>query len=141
MQINEVKVNCSKVTGDTNIANEFNNFFSTIGPRLANDITPTDFDPLSCVTPASKVFEFKNITYLELERVLTEAKACKASGLDKISNKLLKAAGNTIIESLAYIFNLSFSTGIFPDEIKFAKLPLFTKQVRNLTVVTTYLYL
>jgi ribosomal protein L3 len=36
--INEVKVNGSKVNGDTNIANEFNNFFSTIGPRLANDI-------------------------------------------------------------------------------------------------------
>ena len=103
-----------------NIANEFNNFFSKIGPRLANDFTPTDFDPLSCVTHASKVFEFKNITYSELERVLTEAKP--ASGLDKISNKLLKAAGNTIIESLAYIFNLSLSTGIFPDEMKFAKL-------------------
>jgi hypothetical protein len=44
--INEVKVNGSKVTGDMNIANEFNNFFSIIGPRLANDITPTDFDPL-----------------------------------------------------------------------------------------------
>ena len=44
-----------------------------------------------------------------------EAKTCKASGFDKISNKLLKAAENTIIETLVYIFNLS------PDEIKLAK--------------------
>ncbi len=43
------------------------------------------------------------------------------SGLNKSSNKLLKAAGNTIIEALVYIFNLSFSTGISPDEMKFAK--------------------
>ena len=77
---------------------------------LANDITPNDFDPLSCVTPASKVFKFNNLTYLELEKVFKEAKACKASGLDKISNKLLKASGNTIIESLHAA-----------DEMKFAK--------------------
>jgi hypothetical protein len=87
------------------------------------------------------VFELKNITYSELEKVLAEAKACKASGLDKISKKLLKAAGNTIIESLAYIFKLSFSTGISPDEMKFAKVTPIYKTGEKSDCRPTDLYL
>lgn len=56
-----------------------------------------------------------------------ESKACKASGLDKISKELLKAAGNTIIQTLVYIFNPSLSNEIFPDEMKLAKVtPIYT---------------
>lgn len=66
-----------------------------INSRLANDITPTDVDPLGWTTPQTKVF--RNIICSELESVPMESKACKASGLDKISKELLKAAGNTII--------------------------------------------
>ena len=45
----------------------------------------------------------------------------KSAGLDKISSKLLKAAGNSIIETLTYLFNLVLNTGIFPDDMKLAK--------------------
>ena len=55
-----------------------------------------------------------------------KAKAGKSTGLDKISNKLLKAAGETIIGSLSQIFNLSIDTGIFPDDLKHIKVtPLY----------------
>ena len=53
---------------------------------------------------------------------LKEMKAGKASGLDKISSKLLRAAGNSIHKSLLVVFNLILSTGIFPDEMKLAKI-------------------
>ena len=109
------------MTGDENIGNEFNNFFCKIGPQLANNIPSIDLDPLYFVTPGTNVFEFRNITNAELVSVLKKTKACKAPGLDKISRKLLKAAGNCIIESLVYIFNLVLNTGIFPDEMKLAK--------------------
>ena len=45
----------------------------------------------------------------------------KSTGLDKISTKLIKQAGDTITESLLEVFNLSLRTGIFPDDWKFAK--------------------
>jgi hypothetical protein len=45
----------------------------------------------------------------------------KSTGLDKISTQLVKQADETIFESLAYIFNLSLETGIFPDDWKLAK--------------------
>lgn len=119
--ITEVIVNCNKVSGDKNIADEFNNFFTTIGPQLAENISPNDLDPLYCVAPESKVFEFRNISYVDVERVINKTNASKSPGLDKISNKLLKSAGNAIIDSLVYIFNLSINNGIFPEEMKLAK--------------------
>ncbi len=47
--INELIINHNKITGDKNIANEFNNFFCEIGPQLAENIPPSDFDPLRYV--------------------------------------------------------------------------------------------
>ncbi len=102
--INELIINQNKITGDKNIANEFNNFFCKIGPQRAENIPPSDFDPLQYVIPVTNVFEFKNITRAELMSVLKKIKASKAPGLDKISGKLLKAAGDSIIESCTYVF-------------------------------------
>ena len=59
--------------------------------------------------------------YADLRREISKAKSEKSAGLDKISNKLLKAAEETIITSLQHIFNLSIDTGIFPDEMKHTK--------------------
>jgi hypothetical protein len=58
--INELTINHNKITGDKNIANEFNNCFCKIGPQLAENIPPSDFDPLHYVIPGTNAFEFKN---------------------------------------------------------------------------------
>ena len=50
----------------------------------------------------------------------------KATGLDKISARLLLECSDIIADSLCLIFNCSIDTGIFPEEWKCAKvLPLF----------------
>ena len=43
-------------------------------------------------------------------------KTAKSVGYDKISVKLLQAAGNAIVQPLTYIFNQSLNSGIFPDD-------------------------
>ena len=119
--IKELIVDHNKITDDKDIANEFNNFFCKIGPQLAKNMPRSDLDPLYYVTPEENVFEFRNVRSVELVSVLKRMKVSKSSGLDKISSKLLKAAGNSIIESLTYLFNLILNTGIFPDDMKLAK--------------------
>ena len=111
--INELKIGDSIVTGDKNIATAFNNYFSTIGEKLSENLSCNNTDPLNYVTPVTEVFELNNITMDELRCEIFKAKAGKSTGLDKISNKLLKAAGETIIGSLSQIFNLSIDIGIF----------------------------
>ncbi len=66
-------------------------------------------------------------------RALKKIKASKAPGLDKISGKLLiAAAGDSIIEPLMYLFNLVLNTGIFPDDMKLAKVtPIYKSGERT----------
>ena len=57
---------------------------------------------------------------------------CKASGPDGIPNRVLKALAPSIAFPLCHIFNMSFTTGIFPSTWKTAKvIPVFKKGSRH----------
>jgi hypothetical protein len=81
-------LNGQTITGNDNIANEFNNYFWEIGLKLAQTIPPSNVDPLQY----SNKFTFRQISPVELCRILDDIKLGKAAGLDRITNKLLKAA-------------------------------------------------
>ena len=52
----------------------------------------------------------------------------KAIGIKSILIKILKIAKEQIAEHLCFIYNLSFTTGIFPDSLKIAKVtPVYKK--------------
>ena len=56
----------------------------------------------------------------------------KATGLDGVSNKLLKLAAHIVAPTLTEIFTTSINTGIFPTEWKIAKVtPIFKKGKKN----------
>jgi hypothetical protein len=68
------------------------------------------------------------ITNQEVEDLLKGIDPNKAFGPDGISPRLLKEAGGTIAGSLARLFNMSLSKGIFPACWKLANiLPIFKK--------------
>ena len=130
--VNELCVDHGKnITQGKDIVNRFNKFFTSIGPKLANSVTDNayrnSFDPLSYINPVNSVFHFRDISSYDLKSELQNVQMGKSTGLDKISTKLLKLAGDTIIESLLKIFNLSLKTGIFPDDWKLAKVTLIYK--------------
>jgi hypothetical protein len=124
--VNQLRVDEQTVTSNENIANEPNKFFREIGPKLAEKIPTNNVDHLQYITPCTSRFAFKQISVEDLTNVLNRMKTKKAEGPDKITNKLLKAAGYTIYESLLYIFNLVLVTGIFPDDLKQSRVtPIF----------------
>ena len=52
--------------------------------------------------------------------------ARKATGIDKISNRVLKIAAPVIYGSLTDVFNLSIASNVFPSDWKVAKIsPVF----------------
>jgi hypothetical protein len=89
----------------------------SVWPILAILITNTD----PSITPVSTPFEFHAITNDELIKVVKNLKANKSTGLDNVSTKLVKEAGDSIIPSTNHLFNLSLSTGIFSEDWKVAK--------------------
>ena len=120
------------ITGDKNIASCFNQYFSTIGSKLADNIKDSDIDPLSFVTPVEKSFHFRDITNNEVVEALKQIKSKKSPGIDGISTRLLKDASVVVAESLVSIFNLSLQTGIFPDDWKLAKVsPVFKEGTKT----------
>ena len=91
----------------------------SVWPILPSNILITNTDP--SITPVSTSFEFHAITNDELIKVVKNLKTNKSPGLDNVSTKLVKEAGNSIIPSPNHLFNLSLSTGIFSQDWKVAK--------------------
>ena len=75
---------------------------------------------------ASNSFEFKSTTSSIVCSLLDKLCKSKATGLDKISARLVHCCPDLLSESLTVIFYCSINTGIFPNEWKCSKvIPLF----------------
>ena len=115
-----------KLAEDRNIADCFNQYFSSIGCKLAESIQNINIEPMAFVTLVESSFHFSCISVQEVLSALNQLNLRKSPGLDGISVKLLKDTSDVIAQPLANIFNLSLQTGIFPDDWKIAKIsPVF----------------
>ena len=77
-------------------------------------------------------FEFAEIEPSRVLKLLSKLDITKATGLDQISNKVLKLAAPVIYKQLTELFNLSLKSGEYPDDWKLAKVsPVFKAGERN----------
>jgi hypothetical protein len=95
--VNELKVNDANLTSPGEIAEEFNAYFSNVGPILANSMADPSVSFEQFVKPIqSKMLRFKLMPYSKVLNLLNSLSKSKATGLDKISGKILKAAATSI---------------------------------------------
>ena len=114
-------------------ANEFNDFFTSIGNELGSKFDNNNSDNVcSCNSVCShqndsvNKFTFKPISYEFVLKQICKMPNCKSSGLDPFNVKLLKLAAPFISKCLAHICNLSLNGSTFPDAWKKAKVtPIF----------------
>ena len=128
-------VNGNIVEGDLKIANEFNKFFSEIGPTLAAQIKPLNPNQRIKSFLQSNIqqnFFFSLTTPPEVLKIINTLENKTSSGFDLINAIFVKKLKDLLIYPLATIINQSLSTGIFPDKLKIAKIiPLFKKNEDN----------
>ncbi|KAI8490529.1 hypothetical protein Bbelb_317970, partial [Branchiostoma belcheri] len=103
------------------MAEEFNNYFSSCAADLARDIPVSEEDPLRHVPESTSTFRLRPVEEIEVLNELLRLKPKKATGVDKIPSRLLKDSAPIIVKPLAHIFNLSISSGEVPDDWKLAK--------------------
>ena len=124
-------VNGSYVEGDLKIANEFNKFFTEIGPSLASEIKPINSNLLVQSFLLSNIesnFSFSNVTENTIRQIIKNFKNKTSSGYDNINAIFIKKLQNNLITPITILVNQSLATGIFPDKLKIAKvIPLFKK--------------
>ena len=110
------------------IANCFNKFFVDIGPKLASMIpeSQTKFDQY--LNPHQTLMGEANLTDDEIKEALRSLKPNKSPGYDNISSSVVNETSDIFFTPLKYIFNLSLQQGIFPENLKIAKVsPIYKK--------------
>ncbi|CAG4983697.1 unnamed protein product [Colias eurytheme] len=105
--------------------NKINNFFTTVGGSLAEEIlkilhkTENDLaNQIKSSTSMIHSMSFVPTDSYEIGKIINELKASSAPGLDGISSRLIKEAKEFLIGPLEYLCNLSLEQGQFPDIFK-----------------------
>lgn len=123
-------INGTKITDRHTAADEFNKYFTLIGPKLANSIDSGNkktFDSYLTNHTQSRFF-FEYSTPEMVAKAIDKLKPKTSCGHDSLSSKLLKFIKDIIATPISIIINQSLNTGIFPNKLKIAKvLPLFKK--------------
>ena len=117
------------------IADEFNNFFVSVGPNLAKNITVID--------GAASIYDYMGyqnrnsmfvhpVTEIEIINVVKCCKPKNSKDCNDISMYVVKKVINEIAKPLSHVFNLSFSSGVFPSDMKIAMvIPLFKNGTKS----------
>jgi hypothetical protein len=111
-----------KITDDKTIANEFNNYFANVGPKLSSKIKYSGKKTVEYFlrAPTEKRFEFELTTDEKVLNLIKTLEPKTSSSYDNISAKLLLQLADMLHSVLRLIINKSLMTGIFPDKLKIA---------------------
>ena len=120
----------SIISNSSELSNAFNEHFSTIGSRLANELPPNDnnndLSYINNINVNHNKFSFSSTSSSIVFSHLNKLCRSKATGLNNISAKIIRECADLISVSLCDLFNKSLLSGIFPDDWKCARVtPLF----------------
>ena len=126
-------VDGDKLYEGKDVASGFNDFFSSIGQKLENDMPSTDSSPMQYLTH----FDYQPFSSqlstnpLQIESIIKSLNPV-GGGVDKISTKILLATYTNCIHHLVYFFNLCLRRATFPDLLKVALIiPIYKAGERN----------
>ena len=129
-----ITVDNNNITDPKTMANHFNNFFRNVGPNLAQKIplTRTHFTEFLGI-PNNAEFQLTTCSVDEVKKIIANLKNTKSEGLDNIPTKIIKSSNDILSHHLTRIFNLSITSGVFPDLLKAAKIrPIHKAESRKL---------
>ena len=133
--------NNDKIQHDQDVANKFNSYFKSVSHSASVDSNASSNNNqqykhthyLKKKNPVLSSFFFKPITEHELIETSKSLNNTNSTGFDNISCIVMKQIIHVIVKLLVHIFNVSFSTGIFPSNLKIAKvIPVFKKGDQHL---------
>ena len=117
-----------EISDQGKIANCFNKFFVDIAPKLASVIPESQTKIDQYLNPHQTFMGESNLTDDEVKEALRSLKPNKSPGYDNISSNVANETSDIFFTPLKYIFNLSLQQGIFPANLKIAKVsPIYKK--------------
>ena len=128
--ISKILNNGRTITDPGEIVNEFNTFFANIGPLLASQIDATNKKPFQYYLKNTihTQFQLNTVDTKQVNDIIQSLKSKTSFGHDGMTTTSLKQLAPVLLQSLTLIINQSLITGIFPDDLKIAKvIPLHKK--------------
>ena len=106
------------------IANNFNNYFINVGSSLSSCIK-SENDPLVYFQTNNNSFHIPELNKDEIKSTISSINN-SASGYDKLPASIMKQCIDSYIDPLTLLINQSIQQGVFPAELKIAKvIPLY----------------
>ncbi|XP_039764078.1 uncharacterized protein LOC120636599 [Pararge aegeria] len=117
-----------EVKDGNNICEYFNDFFSTVGLKLAEAI-PTKYHSNKTYTSSTTDANYANYglsnlnltTSKEIITIINKLDSNTSSGIDNINTRVIKSVKGCISDELTRCINTCFRTGTFPTTLKIAK--------------------
>lgn len=116
-------INNEIISNKTDIADSFNNFFTSIGEKLANNIPPQEESPLKYLESLNCPYSFYLLptNHNEVLKTMKDMKNGSSEDNDLLNANFIKYIMNEIADPLTHIINSSFETGVFPEKMKIAR--------------------
>ena len=125
-----LKINDCSVSAPQDIANYLNDFFTTIGSKLADRIDNSSkrdhFRYLTSRISSSIFLDIPSMT--EINNVISSLNIYKSYGHDQIPPYFLRIASPVVTPFLHLFVQFSFPNGIFPKNCTIAKIILIFKK-------------
>ena len=115
----------SIIENPTEICEKFNEFFINIGPTLSRKIPKIDKSATQYLTRHNESIFITPVCQDEIRKYVKSLKESSA-GWDGITGKVVKLVIENITDPLVHVINLSLKEGVFPEELKIARvIPLY----------------
>lgn len=122
-QITEIKsTDGIKITNQTDIVNEINNYFASVGKILAEEqISTSRLQPQTTTTLRKNIkpqLSCNKTDNREIEQIISKMKKNKAPGFDGITNDFIIKHRKFLIPTLNKLINNTLKSGIYPEYLK-----------------------
>ena len=122
----KVIVDNTATTDEPQIAENFNKFFTEIGPKLAKEIETSTIKFEDYLEQCNTILPDNPVSINELKDAFFPLQINKSPGYDGISFNVVKHCFVSLHKPLLHIFNLSIQKWVLPDQLKIAKVtPLY----------------
>lgn len=123
----KIKTELGIMTNEKSICEAFNLFFSSIGSKLAAQITASPGTPTSIFNNFSSLSNNNQLSILEpctkneVLKIINNLNSNTSAGIDGINTKSIKCLKDLIVDDIVICINYSLENGTFPDNLKVAK--------------------
>lgn len=131
-----IRIGDTLITDPLDIANNFNNFFTSIADSIRDSIPPTSKRYSNYLKNSNRNSIFLSpVVKEEVVKIIESLSLGKSSGPNSVPVRILKMLKNDIATPMSFLINLSFESGIFPQTLKSAKVvPVFKNKGSKLNV-------